>query len=66
MVSKDQIRSYMQQHGCSFPEAFEALSTQEPTAQELRRALQTVAQAGCPAHAVEKIEAWICQHYRPH
>jgi hypothetical protein len=51
MASNDPIRDYMQRHGCGFPEALEALAAQlgPPTAQDVRRAPQTLARA---AHQV--------------
>jgi hypothetical protein len=60
MVSNDPIRDYMRRHGCSFPEALEALAAQlgPPTAQDIRRALQTLARAGAPAELLEALEAW--------
>jgi hypothetical protein len=60
MVSNDPISDYMQQHGCSFPDALEALVAQlgPPTAHDVRRALQTLGRAGAPAELLEALEAW--------
>jgi hypothetical protein len=60
MVINDPINDYMQQHGCSFPEALEALAAQlgPPTAKDIRRALQTLARAGAPVDLLEALEAW--------
>jgi hypothetical protein len=60
MVSNDPIKDYMQRHGCSFPEALEALAAQlgPPTARDIRRALQTLARAGAPVGLLEALEAW--------
>ena len=60
MVSSDPISDYMQQHGCSFPDALEALAAQlgPPTVQDVRRALQTLSRAGAPADLLEALEAW--------
>jgi len=60
MVSNDPISDYMQRHGCGFPEALEALAAQlgPPTAQDIRRALQTLGRAGAPADLLEALEAW--------
>jgi hypothetical protein len=60
MVSNDPIKDYMRRHGCSFPEALEALSAQlgPPTAQDVRRALQTLGRAGAPVELLEALEAW--------
>jgi hypothetical protein len=42
MVSNDQINDYMQQYGCSFPEALEALAAQlSPPTAVIRRATLT-------------------------
>jgi hypothetical protein len=56
MVSNDPIRDYMRPHGCGFPDVLEALAAQlgPPTAQDIRRALQTLA----PADLLEALEAW--------
>jgi hypothetical protein len=60
MVSNDPIKDYMQRHGCSFPEALEALAAQlgPPTTHDIRRALQTLTRAGAPADLLEALEAW--------
>jgi len=60
MVSSDPISDYMQQHGCSFPDALEALAARlgPPTAQDVRRALQTLGRAGAPVELLEALEAW--------
>jgi hypothetical protein len=60
MVSKDPIKDYMRRHGCSFPEALEALAAQlgPPTAHDIRRALQTLGRAGAPVDLLEALEAW--------
>jgi hypothetical protein len=60
MVSNDPIRDYMQRHGCSFPEALEALAAQlgPPTACDVRRALQALSQAGALAELLEALETW--------
>jgi hypothetical protein len=60
MVSNDPIRDYMQRHACSFPEALEALAAQLglPTAQDIRRALQTLGRAGAQADLLEALEIW--------
>jgi hypothetical protein len=60
MVINDPINDYMQQHGCSFPNALEALAAQlgPPTARDIRRALQTLARAGAPVDLLEALEAW--------
>ena len=60
MVSNDPISDYMQRHGCGFPEALEALAARlgPPTAQDIRRALQTLGRAGAPAELLEALEAW--------
>jgi hypothetical protein len=60
MVSNDPIRDYMQRHGCSFPEALEALTAQlgPPTAKDIRRALRTLGRAGAPVDLLEALEAW--------
>ena len=60
MVSNDPINDYMQRHGCSFPDALEALAAQlgPPTAKDIRRALQTLARAGAPVDLLEALEAW--------
>jgi len=60
MVSNDPISDYMRQHGCSFPDALEALAAQlgPPTARDIRRALQTLGRAGAPADLLEALEAW--------
>jgi hypothetical protein len=60
MVSNDPISEYMQRHGCSFPEALEALAAQlgPPTARDVRRALQTLGRADAPADLLEALEAW--------
>jgi hypothetical protein len=60
MVINDPINDYMQQHGCSFPDALEALAAQlgPPTARDIKRALQTVARAGAPVDLLEALEAW--------
>ena len=56
------IRSgnYMQSHGCSFPEALEALVAQlaPPTTHDVRRALQTLRRAGALADLLEALEVW--------
>jgi hypothetical protein len=60
MVSDDPISDYIQQHGCCFPEALDALAAQlgPPTARDVRRALQTLGRAGAPAELLEALEAW--------
>jgi hypothetical protein len=60
MVINDPINDYMQQHGCSFPDALEALAAQlgPPTARDIKRALQTLARAGAPVDLLEALEAW--------
>ena len=60
MVSNDPISDYMRQHGCSFPEALEALAAQlgPPTTHDIRRALQTLGRAGAPVDLLEALEAW--------
>ena len=60
MVSNDPISEYMQRHGCSFPDALEALVAQlgPPTAHDVRRALQTLGRAGAPVDLLEALEAW--------
>jgi hypothetical protein len=60
MVSNDPISEYMQRHDCGFPEALEALAAQlgPPTAQDIKRALQTLGRAGVPAELLEALEAW--------
>jgi hypothetical protein len=60
MVSSDPISDYMRQHGCSFPDALEALAAQlgPPTAHDVRRALQTLGRAGAPVDLLEALEAW--------
>ena len=60
MVSTDPIKDYMRQHGCGFPEALEALAAQlgPPTAQGVRRALQTLGRAGAPVDLLEALEVW--------
>ena len=60
MVSKDPISDYMRQHGCSFPEALDALAAQlgPPTARDIRRALQTLGRAGAPVDLLKALEAW--------
>jgi hypothetical protein len=60
MVINDPINDYMQQHGCGFPEAIEALAAQlaPPTARDIRRALQTLDRAGAPVDLIEALEAW--------
>ena len=60
MVSNDPISDYMRQHGCSFPEALDALAAQlgPPTARDIRRALQTLGRAGAPVDLLEALEAW--------
>jgi hypothetical protein len=60
MVINDPISEYMQRHGCSFPEALEALAAQlgAPTAHDVRRALQTLGRAGAPAELLEALETW--------
>jgi hypothetical protein len=60
MVSNDPISEYMQQHGCSFPEALDALAAQlgPPTAHDIRRALQTLGRTGAPVDLLEALEAW--------
>jgi hypothetical protein len=60
MVSNDPIKDYMRRHGCSFPEALEALAAQlsPPTARDIRRALQTLGRAGAPVDLPEALEAW--------
>ena len=60
MVSNDPISEYMRQHGCSFPEALDALAAQlgPPTAHDIRRALQTLGRAGAPVDLLEALEAW--------
>ena len=60
MVSNDPISEYMQRHGCSFPEALDALAAQlgPPTAREIRRALQTLGRAGAPVDLLEALEDW--------
>jgi hypothetical protein len=60
MVCGDPISDYMQRHGCSFPEALEALAAQlgPPTTRDIRRALQTLARAGAPVDLLEALEAW--------
>jgi hypothetical protein len=54
------IKNYMQQHGCSFPDALEALAAQlgPPTARDIKRVLQTLARAGAPVDLLEALEAW--------
>jgi hypothetical protein len=66
MVSNDPIKDYMGRHGCSFPEALEALAAQlgPPTAQDVRRALQTLSRAGAPADLLEALEAWSADQMR--
>jgi hypothetical protein len=58
MVSNDPISEYMQRHGCGFPEALEALAAQlgPPTAQDIRRALQTLGRAGGTARGAGGME----------
>jgi hypothetical protein len=60
MVSSDPISEYMRRHGCSFPEALEALAAQlgPPTTRDIRRALQTLGRAGAPVELLEALEAW--------
>jgi hypothetical protein len=60
MVSNDPISEYMQRHGCGFPDALEALAAQlgPPTAQDIRRAQQTLGRAGAPVDLLEALEAW--------
>ena len=60
MVRPDPIKDYMRRHGCSFPEALEALAAQlgPPTAHDIRRALQTLGRAGAPVDLLETLEAW--------
>ena len=60
MVSNDPIKDYMQRHGCSFPEALEALAAQlgPPTARDVRLALRTLGRAGAPVELLEALEAW--------
>jgi hypothetical protein len=60
MVRNDPISDYMQRHGCGFAQALEALAAQlgPPTAQDIRRALQTLGRAGAPADLLEALEAW--------
>ena len=60
MVSNDPISDYMRRHGVGFPEALEALAARlgPPTAQDIRRALQTLGRAGAPAELLEALEAW--------
>jgi hypothetical protein len=60
MVSNDPIKDYMRRHGCSFPEALEALAAQlgPPTAHDIRRALQTLGRAGAPVDLLEALEDW--------
>jgi hypothetical protein len=60
MVSNDPIKDYMRRHDCSFSEALEALAAQlgPTTAQDIRRALQTLGRAGAPADLLEALEAW--------
>ena len=60
MVSHDPIKDYMRRHGCSFPEALDALAAQlgPPTAHDIRRALQTLARAEAPVDLLEALEAW--------
>jgi hypothetical protein len=60
LASNDPIKAYMRQHNCSFPEALEALAAQlgPPTAQDVRRALQTLGRAGAPVDLLEALEAW--------
>jgi hypothetical protein len=66
MVSNDPISDYMQQHGCSFPDALEALAAQlgPPTAQNVRCALQTLGRAGAPVDLLEALEAWSADQMR--
>jgi hypothetical protein len=66
MVSNDPISEYMQQHGCSFPEALDALAAQlgPPTAHDIRRALQTLGRAGAPVDLLEALEAWSADQMR--
>jgi hypothetical protein len=45
MVSNDPISEYMQRHGCSFPEALDALAAQ-------------LGRAGAPVELIEALEAW--------
>ena len=58
MVSADPITDYMQRHGCSFPEALEALTAQlgPPTAQDIRHALRTLGRAGAPVELLEALD----------
>jgi hypothetical protein len=60
MIGDDPIKDYMRQHDCSFPDALEALAAQlgPPTAQDVRRALQTLGRAGAPVDLLEALEAW--------
>ena len=60
MVSNDPIKDYMRRHACSFPEALEALAAQlgPPTANDIRRALQTLTRAGAPVELLEALEDW--------
>jgi hypothetical protein len=50
----------MRRHGCSFPEALDALAAQlgPPTAHDIRRALRTLGRAGAPVELLEALEAW--------
>jgi hypothetical protein len=54
------IKNYMQRHSCNFPEALEALAAQlgPPTAEDVRRTLQTLGRAGAPVELLEALEAW--------
>jgi len=55
------IKNYIQRHGCSFPDALDALAAQlgpGPTARDIRRALQTLGRAGAPVDLLEALEAW--------
>ena len=60
MVSNDPIKDYMRRHACGFAQALDALAAQlgPPTAQDVRRALQTLGRAGAPVDLLEALEAW--------
>jgi hypothetical protein len=67
MVSNAPISEYMQRHGCSFPEALDALVARlgPPTTSDVRRALQTLGRPGAPVDLLEALEDWSADQMRP-
>jgi hypothetical protein len=61
------IKNYMQRHGCSFPEALDALVArlEPPIARDIRRALQTLGRANAPVDLLEALEAWSDSQMQP-